>query len=73
MVGGGAKSSGAPGTLSLRTSRPYDTSDADSIPSNGWVARAFSTDPGIQELTAYAICARLTRRRLSPRRPSARA
>ncbi len=56
VVGGGAKSSGAPGTLSLRASQPYDSSDPDTIPSNGWVVRAFSTDPGAQELTSYAIC-----------------
>ena len=56
VVGGGAKSSGAPGTLSLRESRPYDTSDVDSIPSNGWAVRAFSTDPGVQTLRVYAIC-----------------
>ena len=56
VVGGGAKSSGAPGTLSLRASRPYDTSDLDGIPSNGWAVRAFSTDPGVQTLKVYAIC-----------------
>ena len=56
VVGGGAKSSGAPGTLSLRASQPYDSSDPDAIPSNGWAVRAFSTDPGSQELTSYAIC-----------------
>jgi hypothetical protein len=55
-VGGGAKSSGAPGTLSLRASQPYDTADLDSIPSNGWAVRAFSTDPGVQTLRVYAIC-----------------
>jgi hypothetical protein len=57
VVGGGAKSSGAPGTLSLRESRPYDTSDADEIPSDGWSVRAFSTDPGSQTLKVFAICA----------------
>jgi hypothetical protein len=56
VVGGGAKSSGAPGTLSLRASQPYDTADADSVPSNGWAVRAFSTDPGVQTLKVYAIC-----------------
>jgi hypothetical protein len=56
VVGGGAKSSGAPGTLSLRASQPYDTSDPDSIPSNGWAVRAFSTDPGAQTLKVFAIC-----------------
>lgn len=56
VVGGGAKSSGAPGTLSLRASQPYDTADLDSIPSNGWAVRAFSTDPGVQTLKVYAIC-----------------
>jgi hypothetical protein len=56
VVGGGAKSSGAPGALSLRESRPYDTTDVDSIPSNGWAVRAFSTDPGTQTLRVYAIC-----------------
>jgi hypothetical protein len=56
VVGGGAKSSGAPGTLSLRASQPYDTADPDSIPSNGWAVRAFSTDPGVQTLKVYAIC-----------------
>ncbi|HYH61352.1 MAG TPA: hypothetical protein VD766_05760 [Solirubrobacterales bacterium] len=56
VVGGGAKSSGAPGTLSLRASQPYDSSDPDAIPSNGWEARAFSTDPGSQTLRVYAIC-----------------
>ena len=56
VVGGGAKSSGAPGTLSLRASQPYDTSDLDDIPSNGWAVRAYSTDPGSQTLKVYAIC-----------------
>ena len=57
VVGGGAKSSGAPGTLSLRESRPYDTADPDETPSNGWAVRAFSTDPGAQPLKVFAICA----------------
>ncbi len=56
VVGGGAKSSGAPGTLSLLASHPYDAADTDSIPSDGWAVRAFSTDPGAQTLKAYAIC-----------------
>jgi hypothetical protein len=57
VVGGGAKTSGTPGTLSLRSSQPYDTSDPDDIPSNGWSVRAFSTDPGVQTLKVFAICA----------------
>ncbi len=56
VVGGGAKSSGAPGTLKLLSSRPYDTTDSDEIPSNGWAARAYSTDPGVQTLKVFAIC-----------------
>ncbi len=57
VVGGGAKSSGAPGTLNLRASRPYDDGDADAIPQNGWAVRAYNTDPGVQELKSYALCA----------------
>jgi hypothetical protein len=56
VVGGGAKTSGPAGTLSLRDSRPVDIGDGDGIPQNGWAARAYNTDPGVQKLTAYAIC-----------------
>jgi hypothetical protein len=56
VVGGGVKTSGAPGTLSLRVSAPADDGDVDDIPQNGWVVRAYNTDPGFQKITAYAIC-----------------
>ena len=57
-VGGGAKSGGDPGALSLRTSMPADDGDADDIPQNGWAVRAYNTTAQEQDIKAFAICSR---------------
>lgn len=35
---------------------PYDGSDRDTVPDDGWLARAISTDSGPTEVRAYAFC-----------------
>jgi len=58
VVGGGVKSGGAPGDLSLRTSKPADDGDVDDIPQNGWSVRAYNTTSDEQAITAFAICSK---------------
>jgi hypothetical protein len=60
VVGGGVASTG--GSVSrmwVHSSAPYDGSDADSAPDDGWrasVANVSSDDPFAHNVTAYAIC-----------------
>lgn len=56
VVGGGIKSGGVPGALSIRVSKPADNGDADEIPQNGWSVRALNTTAEEQDVWAYAIC-----------------
>ena len=58
VIGGGARIGGLVDTGRLVVSAPYDGPDADSIPDDGWKAKAWNVGVLPKLVGAYAICLR---------------
>jgi len=58
VVGGGASVSGSANQSRLVTSRPYDGTDPDGIPDNGWRTTVYDITGGSKTVTSFAICLR---------------
>ena len=56
VVGGGARVTGGTSTARSIVSAPYDGTDADHIPDDGWVSRIHSLGGGARRVTPFAIC-----------------
>jgi hypothetical protein len=56
VVGGGVWVGGGAGGVRLVASAPYDGSDADAIPDDGWRARVYNVSVADRRMTPFAIC-----------------
>lgn len=56
VVGGGARVTGGTSTARSVTSAPYDGTDADHIPDDGWVSRIHGLGGGNRKVAPFAIC-----------------
>jgi hypothetical protein len=55
-VGGGVRTSGPADRARLVSSFPYDGSDADGVPDDGWQTRAYAISGADKTVTPFAIC-----------------
>jgi hypothetical protein len=58
VVGGGASVSGSADDARLVASRPFDGSDPDGIPDNGWQTTVYNLSGGSKTVRTFAICLR---------------
>jgi hypothetical protein len=56
VVGGGVNVTGSQHQTRLVISAPYDGSDADHIPDDGWLSEVYGVSGASRTVTAYAIC-----------------